>query len=112
LNILRAIQVVPVREAAELVPLLTSLVLLHEHPLVRARALLAWGAQSSPEDFEAADQFFASQGRAWLQYPVVAVQGKLTEQREERCVRWSGEGRSLARLAESIKGQRFAWSKI
>jgi reverse transcriptase-like protein len=112
LNILRAIQVVPVRQAEELVPLLTALALTNEHPLVRARALLAWGAQSRPADFDAADQFFASEGRAWLPYAVVAIQGKLTVEREQRYERWSGEGRSLARLADSIKAQRFAWSKI
>ncbi|HYP56413.1 MAG TPA: RNA-directed DNA polymerase [Solirubrobacterales bacterium] len=111
LNILRAIQVIPERKGGQLVSLLTELVLSHEHPLVRARALLAWGAQSEPEDFEVVDQFFANEARPWLQYPVVAVQAKAEAQREERYQRWSGEGRGVARLAESVKSQRFAWSK-
>lgn len=112
LNILRAIQVIPDRAGNQLVPLLVELASGHEHPLVRARALLAWGAQSDSDNFGAADLFFANEPRPWLAYPVVAVQGKLKEQREVRYERWSGEGRGLARLAESIRAQRFAWSKI
>ncbi len=112
LNILRAILVIPDRAAVGLVPLLNGLAAEHAHPLVRARALLAWGAQSGAEDFAAADRFFAQESRQWLPYAVVAVQGKGADGREERYERWSGEGRGLARLTDSIRGERFAWSKV
>jgi Reverse transcriptase (RNA-dependent DNA polymerase) len=112
LNILRSIQVIPDRGAKRLVPLLEKLSLHHEHPLVRARAVLAWGAQSGANDFSVADHFFAQEQRSWLEYALIAVQSKKNQGREERYLRWSGEGRGLARLADSIRSQRFAWSKI
>ena len=112
LNILRAIQVISGRAAAALVPLLEELALEHVHPLVRGRALLAWGAQSADDDFDIADRFFAREDRQWLPYAVVAVQGKNPNDRDGRYERWSGEGRGLAHLADSIRGQKFAWSKI
>jgi Reverse transcriptase (RNA-dependent DNA polymerase) len=112
LNILRSIQTVPSRAAAELVPRLAELALWHDHPLVRARAMLAWGAQSAPGDLEVADRFFAAAGRNWLPYALVAIQGKETADREARYAKWSGEGRGLGRLADSVRAERFAWSKI
>jgi hypothetical protein len=112
LNILRSIQVIADRAASGLVPLTERLAGEHPHPLVRARALIAWGAQSDPEDFGAADRYFSREDRPWLPYPIVAVQGKEEAERNSRYERWSGEGRGLARLADSIRSERFAWSKI
>ena len=105
-------QVIPDRAGASLVSIAEQLTSEHDHPLVRARALLAWGAQSDPGDFDAADLFFAHADRSWLPYAAVAVQGKTEAERDERYRRWSGEGRGLGRLADSIRAQRFAWSKI
>lgn len=113
LHILRAVQVVPGRGAGQLASRLADLALDGDQaPLVRARALLAWGSQSSPDDFGAADAFFAAENRAWLPYAVVAVQHKTKHARDIRYQQWSGQGRGLAWLTASIKKQAFAWSKI
>ena len=111
-HILRAIQVLPNRSGAELAETAADLADGHDHPLVRARALLAWGAQSDPDSFELADRFFEREDRPWLAYAVVAIQGKDRDGRDERYAKWTGEGRGLARLTESVEAERFAWSKI
>ena len=112
LHILRAIQVVPNRAAESLTGDLESLVEGHDDALVRARALLAWGAQSDPASLNIADGYFASAPRQWLTYALVAIQAKDEGAREVRYGEWAAEQRGLGRLAESIRQQRFAWSKL
>lgn len=112
LHILRAVQVIPGRGAESLVDRMASLIANHEHPLVRARALLAWGSQSEPTDFSVADRYFMTEPRQWLPYVLIAIQEKDEAQRNDRYSRWSGEGRSLAHLADSIKSERYGWSRI
>lgn len=112
LHILRAMQVIPAQGAAELANQMAALAAEHEHPLVRARAVLAWGSQSDPGEFSAADLYFARESRQWLPYVLIAIQEKNEQQRDDRYGRWSGEGRSLARLADSIKSERYGWTRI
>lgn len=112
LHILRAIQVIPAQGAKSLVGRMASLSADHDHPLVRARALLAWGSQSDSTDFSAADLYFTTEPRQWLPYVLIAIQEKDEEQRNDRYSRWSGEGRSLAHLADSIRSERYGWTRI
>jgi hypothetical protein len=112
LHLLRAIQVTPHRAAASLADELATMSANNEHPLVRARALLAWGRQSSETAFDAADAFFEREDRPWLAYAVIAVQGKEAGARDDRYGRWSGEGRRLARLIESVQVLPFGWTRL
>jgi len=112
LHLLRVLQVLPNRAAANLSEQLSSMAMDHPDQLVRARALLAWGRQSAKDDFETADRYFLASPRPWLSYPIAAIQGKDLEERNIRYDRWSSEGRPLARLCESLKRERFKWSSI
>jgi hypothetical protein len=89
-----------------------TLALEHAHPLVRARALLAWGALSSPADFSVADEFWSRTHRPWRAYPFVAIQDKDTEARDDRYTRWGSAGRLLDHLAASIQENRFSWKRV
>lgn len=82
------------------------------HPLVRARALLAWGAQSSEVDFSVADKFWISAKAAWRPYALVAIQTKKASLRDERYTQWSGAGRFLGRLADVLRANTIGWRKL
>lgn len=84
----------------------------HDHALVRARALLAWGSQSEDGDFDVADSFWPGAAAAWRPYVLVAIQAKDESARDERYDRWSGEERFLRVLADRIRDERFAWTRI
>jgi Reverse transcriptase (RNA-dependent DNA polymerase) len=112
LHILRGVMVAGDQVAPTLVPKLEELAACHEHPLVRCRALLAWGRQSPLDDFDAADEFFRRERRDRLGYALVAIQAKATEPRNSRYESWSSEGRSLANLANSLRGRMLAWHSI
>jgi hypothetical protein len=111
-HILRAVVVAGDQVAATLVPKLQQLARSHEHALVRCRALLAWGRQSTLDDFGAADEFFRRERRDRLGYALVAIQAKATEPRNSRYESWSSEGRALANLATSLRGRMLAWHSI
>ncbi len=112
LHILRAVMVAGDQVTPTLVPKLDELAAGHEHPLVRCRALLAWGRQSALDDFEAADEFFRRERRDRLGYALVAIQAKAAEPRNSRYEKWSSEGRALANLASSLRGRMLAWNSI
>lgn len=79
--------------------------------LVRARALLAWGAHSARDDFSGADAFWATTSNTWQAYPLVAIQRKEPKERDARYERWSGEGRYLSRLAHELQASPIRWTK-
>lgn len=80
--------------------------------LLRARALLAWGAHSKNTDFAPADAFWRAAGPGSQAYALVAIQGKETSQRDERYGSWSGEGRFLRTLADAIRERPFQWRTL
>lgn len=96
----------------ELASRLAEVAVAHEHPLVRARALLAWGKLSKDNDFDLADRYWRSGGRIWQPYVLLALQHKQIAERDRRYEDWSGEGRFLRRLAEAIQGQPFPWREL
>jgi hypothetical protein len=112
LHICRAALTFAHRPSPEIADLLGRVAQTHDHPLVRARALLAWGAQSEPSDFSVADVFWPGAAATWRPYVVVAIQGKDEPGRDQRYDRWSGDGRFLRVLSDHIREQRFAWSRI
>jgi hypothetical protein len=83
-----------------------------DHDLVRARALLAWGAQSRADDFNVADAFWMRATSAWRPYVLIAIQSKSKDRRNARYDRWSGEGRFSEALVKEIKRGTFAWRKL
>jgi hypothetical protein len=82
------------------------------HPLVRARALVAWGAQSPQDDFSIADEFWASAKVPWRPYAFISIQTKQRTPRDERYAQWSGSGRFLGRLADLLRKTAIGWRKL
>jgi hypothetical protein len=112
LHLLRAVTVAGDGVAPGLLPKLTRLALDHPHPLVRCRALLAWGRQSARDDFDTADRFARRERRDRLGYALVAIQAKASEPRNARYGAWSSEGRGLANLASSLRGEMLSWNAL
>lgn len=112
LDLCRALLALSPGTAPELSTPMAVWVAQDESELVRARALLAWGAQSPPEDFEVSDRFWAATTTRWRPYALVAIQTKDHEARDARYSNWSGEGRFLGQLAERLRAQPLSWRKI
>lgn len=102
----------PMRRAPKLARPFGEWALEDPHELVRARALLAWGAQSAKNDFSAADAFWVRGTSAWRPYALVAIQSKDRAARNRRYDKWSGDGRFLGRLARALKSNNFGWRKL
>ena len=112
LHILRAVTVAGDQVAQSLEPKLRELADDHANPLVRCRALLAWGRQSDPEDFSATDNFFERERVDRLSYALVAIQGKASGERNRRFASWSGDSRELAKIADSLRGAPLPWHAV
>jgi hypothetical protein len=84
----------------------------HQHPLIQARALLAWGAQSAPDDFSLADEMWSGAAAPWRPYILMSIQKKDEAGRGERYRRWSGEERFLRNVANAIEAKQFAWQGL
>lgn len=65
LHLLRALTALPGPGAEATVALLGHVSAEHPHPLVRARAMLAWCRQSPPDRTDVAEEFFARERRMW-----------------------------------------------
>jgi hypothetical protein len=112
LELCQSVLALPQGSASSLAAPLGKWALEAEHPLVRARALLAWGAQSRSDDFAVADRFWRRATAQWQPYVLVAVQGKETDARNDRYARWSSAGRFLGRLATLIRRNTIAWRRL
>lgn len=112
LNLCSAILKLPERKATDLSSALGRWALNDPHDLVRARALLAWGAQSPASDFEIADEFWSRATAPWQPYALIAIQNKTKRLRDSRYGRWSGEGRFTGELARTIEEGPFGWRKL
>lgn len=111
-HICRAVLWFSHRPSTELADRMHELAAVHDHPLVRARALVAWGAQSTPEDFGAADGFWPTAEAAWRPYVLVAIQDKEQGERDRRYDAWSAEERFLRAVADRLRISRLAWTRI
>jgi hypothetical protein len=112
LTLCAALLKLPERRAMDLSSALGKWALDDPDDLVRARALLAWGAQSPTSDFEVADQFWARATTPWQPYAMIAIQNKAKRPRDSRYKRWSGEGRFTGELARVIEEGSFGWRKL
>jgi hypothetical protein len=111
-HICRAFLRFPDRPCSSLADRMSELAASHDHPLVRARALLAWGAVSTVGDFSTADAFWTDAEAPWRPYVLVAIQGKERDGRNARYDAWSGEERFLRSVADHLRAQQFRWSRL
>ncbi len=112
LNLCYSILKLPEGKAVGLAPSLAGWARDEPSDLVRARALLAWGAQSPRNDFGAADLFWHRATAPWQPYALLAIQRKSKQQRDARYARWGGEARFSGELAAEVKKSPFAWRKL
>lgn len=112
LKLCQGVLALPQRQAGELAEPLAAWALEDGNPLVRARALLAWGAQSREDDFSVVDRFWVRATTPWRLYALVAIQGKSRSSRDRRLDRWSGEGRFLGEIANALRMGPFGWRKL
>jgi hypothetical protein len=112
LELCRSILALPPGSAPTLATSLGNWALEARHPLVRSRALLAWGAQSRDNDFAVADKFWRTATAQWQPYVLVAVQGKEADDRNKRYARWSSSGRFLGSLATLLRQNPIGWRKL
>lgn len=112
LNLCSSILKLPERRATVLAAQLGRWALNDEDELVRARALLAWGAQSAASDFKIADEFWTRATASWRPYALIAIQNKMKRSRDSRYGKWSGEGRFTGELAKAIQKGPFGWRKL
>jgi hypothetical protein len=109
LELLRAALFLPPQALLPVGPRFAELALTADHGLVRARALLAWGLHSEDEDFQTADEFWASATRPWQIYPFVSIQAKEEGERDRRYDQWSAEGRFVDLLGQSLRRGPIRW---
>jgi hypothetical protein len=112
LHLCRAALLFPHRPSPELAERYSEVATSHEHPLVRARALLAWGSQSHKSDFDLADEFWPGAAQAWRSYVLVAIQRKDKRKRDARYRRWSGEERFLRQVANELMQKPLPWAAL
>lgn len=109
LHILRALALWAGPCSEESISLLADVSEKHPHPVVRGKALVAWARQSPSDQSTVAEEFFERERRMWQGYPIMAVRDKAS--RDEIYDRWRGEGRTVARLIESLVHNPIAWHK-
>ncbi len=102
----------PERKAQRLAESLSTWALSDASELVRARALLAWGAQSPANQFDVADKFWSQAAAPWQPYVLIAIQNKAKRSRDTRYQKWSGEGKFTGELAGEIEQRSFSWRKL
>jgi hypothetical protein len=82
------------------------------HPLIRAKALVAWGLHSDPTDFDVFDQFLLEAEPQWRAYALVSIQHKEREARDARFAAWAGKGEGIARVATVLREAPIRWSRL
>jgi hypothetical protein len=95
---------------SELAKRLGELALNDRHPLVRAKAMLAWGLHSVASDFSVADRFLQAAEPEWRAYALVAIQKKAKAGRDLRFEAWAAEGQPLADVATALKSGPIKWT--
>ncbi len=82
------------------------------HPLIRAKALLAWGLHSPRSDFETADHFLRSSAPEWRVYALVSIQEKDANGRDKRYKDWAGGNDGLGRVAQLLQEDAIPWAEL
>jgi hypothetical protein len=91
---------------------LGDLALNDAHPLVRAKALLAWGLHSPASDFSVADRFLQGAEAEWRAYALVAIQKKTKSGRDRRFETWASEGQPLADVTAALRSGPIKWTRL
>ena len=86
---------------------------LHDaNPLIRAKALVAWGKHSEATDTSVAEAFLRAADPAWRVYAFVAMQDKASEERDRIYQRWGGTAPGLKEVASLLRDSPIRWSKL
>lgn len=89
-----------------------ELALTHRSPLVRARALLAWGRHAEEDEAGTAEAFFEHEAQMWRGYAIAAMNGRSEAAREELYAYWGIENRSVRRLIEALDERPVRWAHM
>jgi hypothetical protein len=81
------------------------------HPVVRARALLAWGILGGNRDLEPAQRFMEAATPEYRAYPVVAIQRRAVRYRDPVYRGWSRVSGDMRTLIESVQRSRIPWEE-
>lgn len=111
-HVLRATLHVKDRRLASVAERFAELALNHPSPLVRGRALLAWGRHSPADDVSAAELFFQRERRMWLGYAIACLKAKNATSRDALYTRWTSEGRSINRVIASLGERPLRWADM
>ena len=90
----------------------STLALEHQSPLVRARALLAWGRHAEENETRPAEQFFSREAQMWRGYAVAAMKGRSQAVRASLYKRWASENQSVGELIEKLDERPISWSHM
>lgn len=86
-----------------------------DHPLVRARAVLAWGYHSDSAALSTADSYWARASGQFKAYAIASIQAKDEKARDQLFEKWLSSvnsRRPFAQVVESIRKERLKWSRI
>lgn len=100
------------KKSASLAKPLGSLASRDTHALVRAKALVAWGRHSKPDEFDVVDRFLASAEPEWRTYAFVAIQRKDKVGRTSRMKKWGGGGGELGAVADQLGSNPIKWTRL
>jgi hypothetical protein len=100
------------KEGSALAQPLGEIALGDPNPLIRAKALLAWGKHSGGDDTSVAEAFLRSAGPAWRVYAFVAVQEKEPSVRDSVYESWGGSARGLKQVADRLRKSPIKWTKL
>lgn len=81
-------------------------------PLVRGRALLAWGVHSPADDLSAAVEFWGSIESEWRPYAVVAIQDKDRTSRDDQYTTWASADPSTKTSIDVVRQENIGWRKV
>ena len=82
------------------------------HPLIRAKALVAWGRHSGADDVLVAEAFLGAAGPTWRPYAFVAAQEKTPAIRDDLYDRWGGSAKGLSRIAQELRAGPIKWTRL
>nr|WP_281381760.1 RNA-directed DNA polymerase [Conexibacter arvalis] len=102
----------PSGDGRTLASVLGGIALNDANPLIRAKALVAWGKHSAINDISVVEAFLRSSDPGWRMYAFVALQEKARVVRDNAYDRWGGASPGLKQIADLLRGSPIRWSKL
>lgn len=102
----------PAGDGRALASVLKDIALHDANPLIRAKALVAWGKHSDATDISVVESFLRAADPGWRMYAFVALQDKAPDQRDHAYNRWGGTSPGLKEVADLLRGSPIRWSKL